>query len=225
MNSNQTYLKLSSFERRNVTVLECDLVGSTRLANSLEPEQLKDLLLLYQKLIRQCIGEMHGYIAQYAGDAVWAYFGVDETEKDDIYRAICSALNIIEKIETLRPFDKKIQVRIGLATGLCVVGELYDETGGLNGQLEKRIAAFGNPPNLAARLQAMAEPGTIVVSDTTQTQTSALFEFEDLKWHQFKGFPKPMKVWRVLARKDEPETQYLDNIPPKSTELLNTPRI
>ena len=188
----QPPLNLSPFVRRYLTVLECDLVGSTTLACRLEPEDFKDLLIAYQHCVRDCIEALGGYVAQYAGDAVWAYFGYPYAHKDDVQRAISASIDTINIIDSFK-YPDPLQIRIGIATGLCVVGELY-ETPDI-----KRVAAFGDSPHLAARLQSITKPGTIAVSDMTRSLAGVLFEFEDLQWHHLKGFPRPLRVWKVIA--------------------------
>ena len=173
-------------ERRRLTVLFCDLVGSTPLSTRLDPEDLREILDIYRASVLAAVTDKHGYVAKYFGDGVLAYFGwpnPDEAHADSAVRAGLAA------IEALRPHQ--LPVRIGIATGLVVVGDLIG-----TGASEEH-PAIGETPNLAARLQALAEPDTIVVSEATRSQLGRMFEVEALGPITLKGFHKSVNAWRV----------------------------
>ncbi len=173
-------------ERRHLTVLFCDLVGSTPLSTRLDPEDLRQLLDTYRASVVAAVTGQRGYVAKFLGDGVLAYFGwpnADEAHADSAVRAGLAA------IEALRPHQ--LPVRIGIATGLVVVGDL------IGAGAAQEHPAIGETPNLAARLQALAEPDTIVVSEATRSQLGRMFEMEELGPVALKGFEKPVKPWRV----------------------------
>ena len=174
----------SAAERRHITVLLCDLVGSTQLSTRLDPEDLRQLLHTYRASVVAAVTGQRGYVAKFLGDGVLAYFGwpnVDETHADSAVRAGLAA------IEALRP--QQLAVRIGIATGLVVVGDL------IGAGASQEHPAIGETPNLAARLQAVAEPDTVVLSEATRAQLGRMFELEELGPFALKGFDKPVKAW------------------------------
>jgi class 3 adenylate cyclase/predicted ATPase len=181
-------------ERRQLTVLFCDLVGSTGLAERLDAEELGDLIRAYAERVSAQVELFEGHIAKYMGDGVLAYFGWPQAHEDDAERAIRAGLAIVEAVRGLRPFpDITPQVRIGIATGLVVVGELIG-----SGEAKER-SVVGETPNLAARLQTLAEPDTIVIGRRTRGLIGNLFELADLGVHDIKGFGRPVRAWRVLG--------------------------
>jgi class 3 adenylate cyclase len=181
-----------SAERRQVTVLFCDLVGSTALAGTIDPELLSVVIRHYQDVCAGAIGRFGGFVAKFMGDGILAYFGFPRAFEDAAERAIRAALAIgveVGRIES--PEGICLQTRIGVATGLVVVGEIV----GIGSAQERTIV--GETPNLAARLQALAEPDTVLVSETTRNLLGGLFELETTGKHELKGFARPVPAWRV----------------------------
>jgi class 3 adenylate cyclase len=180
-------------ERRQVTVMFCDLVGSTALSGAVDPELLGALIRHYQDATAGVIARFDGFLAKFMGDGVLAYFGFPRAHEDAAERAVHAALAIIVDVGRLsRPDGERLQARIGIATGLVVVGEIVG-----SGVAQERTI-IGETPNLAARLQALAEPDTILISDATQHLLGNLFEIELTGTHQLKGFPRSVPAWRVL---------------------------
>jgi class 3 adenylate cyclase/tetratricopeptide (TPR) repeat protein len=180
-------------ERRQVTVLFCDLVGSTELASAIDPELLGELIRRYQDAVAGAIGRFGGFVAKFMGDGVLAYFGFPRAFEDAAERAVRAALAIVTEIGNISGLDgSPLQARLGLATGLVVVGEIV----GTGSAQEHSIA--GETPNLAARLQGLAAPGAILLSETTQRLLGGLFELEALGPFEVKGFARRVPAWRVL---------------------------
>jgi class 3 adenylate cyclase/tetratricopeptide (TPR) repeat protein len=180
-------------ERRQLTVMFCDLVGSTALSERLDPEDLRDVLTLFQDSCRSVLARFDGFIARYMGDGILVYFGYPQAREDDTERAVRAGLAIIETVSGLRPLaDVTLETRVGLATGLVVAGDLIGE-----GASEER-AVLGVTPNLAARLQGLAEPNTLVISDDTHGLVTGRFESKDLGTHALKGISAPAQAWRVV---------------------------
>jgi class 3 adenylate cyclase len=170
-----------SAERRQVTVLFCDLIGSTALACSVDPELLSALIRRYQDLCAGAIGRFGGFVAKFMGDGVLAYFGFPRALEDAAERAVRAALAIGAEVGCIeRPGGTRLQTRMGIATGLVVVGEIV----GTGSAQERTIV--GETPNLAARLQALAEPDTVLVSETTRNLLGGLFELEATGEHDLK---------------------------------------
>ena len=181
-------------ERRQVTVLFCDMVGSTALSGALDPELFGDLLKRYQNAAAGAVGRFGGFVAKFMGDGVLAYFGFPRAFEDFAERAIRAAISILADVGgVLRPDGEPIQARIGVATGLVVVGEVIG-----TGPAQERTIV-GDTPNLAARLQALAAPNTILISEATRNLLGGLFELEPMGNHELKGFARPVPVWRVLG--------------------------
>src|SRR5215471_1252219 len=179
-------------ERRQVTVLFCDLVGSTALAGTVDPEFLSTLIRRYQDACTGAISRFGGFVAKFMGDGVLAYFGFPHAFEDAAERAVRAALAIGAEVGRIkRPDEIGLQTRIGIATGLVVVGEIV----GVGS--EQELTVVGESPNLAARLQALAEPNGILVSETTRNLLGALFELEATGKHELKGFTRPVAAWRV----------------------------
>jgi class 3 adenylate cyclase/tetratricopeptide (TPR) repeat protein len=179
-------------ERRQVTVLFCDLVGSTALSGALDPETLSHLIRRYQDAAAGAIGRFGGFVAKFMGDGVLAYFGFPRAYEDAAERAVHAALAIVDEVSGVtRPDGNRLQTRIGIATGLVVVGEIV----GVGAAQERSIV--GETPNLAARLQALADPEDILISETTQQLLGGMFELEAIGARELKGFARPMPVWRV----------------------------
>jgi class 3 adenylate cyclase/tetratricopeptide (TPR) repeat protein len=181
-------------ERRQLTVMFCDLVGSTALSANMDPEAYRELLASYQDAARGAIGHYDGYIARYMGDGLLVYFGYPLAHEDDSERAVRAGLAIVEAVRAMR-FDDctELQVRIGIATGLVVAGDIVGE-----GASEER-AVLGETPNLAARLQAIAQPNTVVLSDATRRLVEGRFDLEALGSHSVKGMKEPVSAHRAVA--------------------------
>jgi class 3 adenylate cyclase/predicted ATPase len=181
-------------ERRQLTVMFCDLVGSTALSARLDPEDMREIIGAYHRCCAEQITRAGGFVAKYMGDGMLAYFGYPQAHEDDAERAVRAGLALVEAIPTLRPgHDSALQVRIGVATGLVVVGDLIGE-----GAAQEQ-GVVGETPNVAARLQTLAEPGHIAISDGTRRLTGGIFEYHDLGMVQLKGLAVPMRVWRVTG--------------------------
>jgi class 3 adenylate cyclase len=161
-------------ERRQITVMFCDLVGSTALSARLDPEDLRDVIAAYHERVSGSVKRFDGFVAKYMGDGVLAYFGFPQAHEDDAERAVRAALDIVQAVSGIeRPGAGKLDVRIGIATGLVVVGDLIGE-----GSSQEQ-AVVGETPNLAARLQGLAESGTAVVSASTRRLLGNLFALRD----------------------------------------------
>ena len=181
-------------ERRQVTVLFCDLVGSTALSSAVDPELLGPLIRRYQDAVAGEIGRFGGFVAKFMGDGVLAYFGFPQAFEDAAERAVRAALGILAEVGGIAaPDGGTLQARIGIATGLVVVGEIIGEG------LAQERSIVGETPNLGARLQTLAAPGMIVVGEATQRLIGGLFELEALGEHDLKGFSRPLPVWRVCG--------------------------
>jgi class 3 adenylate cyclase len=184
-------------ERRQLTVMFCDLVGSTALAERLDPEELRDLLARYQDTCANVIRRYEGYIARYVGDGLLVYFGYPRAHEDDAQRAVRAGLEIIDAIAALNPNTEEphiqLAVRIGISTGLVVAGNIG------RGERVEQNAIVGETPNLAARLQSLAEPNSVVISASTYNLVEGIFECDALGEQQFKGISKPLRVYRARS--------------------------
>jgi class 3 adenylate cyclase len=179
-------------ERRQLTVMFCDLVGSTPLSTRFDPEDLREIVGAYHRCVADTVGRFGGFVAKYMGDGVPVYFGYPEAHEDDAERAVRAGLAVIDAVGRLAT-QEPLNVRIGVATGLVVVGDLIGA-----GTAQER-GVVGETPNLAARLQALARPGTLVVADGTRRQIGTLFEIEDLGPQPLAGFAEPQRAWRVVG--------------------------
>src|SRR5215469_9265115 len=169
-------------ERRQLTVMFCDLVGSTAVSTQLDPEELREELRAYQNTVSGVVARYDGLVAKYMGDGVLAYFGYPRAHEDDAERAVRAGLEIAAAVTRLETRGtERLSVRIGIATGLVVVGDLVGE-----GSAQEQ-AVVGETPNLAARLQAMAQPGQIVLAGTTRRLIGDLFRLTDLGRQTAKG--------------------------------------
>jgi class 3 adenylate cyclase/predicted ATPase len=179
-------------ERRQLTVLFCDLVGSTVLATRLDPEDMGTIIRAYHRCCAEVVRRWEGHVAKYMGDGVLAYFGWPQAHEDDAERAVRAGLELAAAVGRLQPGDgKPLVARVGIATGLVMVGELIGE-----GAAQEK-AVVGDTPNLAARLQASAEPGAVVVAASTRRLLGGLFELTDLGPKRLKGFAEPLAAFRV----------------------------
>jgi class 3 adenylate cyclase/tetratricopeptide (TPR) repeat protein len=183
-----------SAERRQLTVMFCDLVGSTALSARLDPEDMREIIGAYHRCCAEQINKAGGFVAKYMGDGVLAYFGYPQAHEDDAERAVRAALALTDAVSRLRTeHDAALQVRIGVATGLVVVGDLIGE-----GDAQER-GVVGDTPNLAARLQALAEPGQMVISNNTRRLTGGMFNYRDLGKVPLKGLADPVQAWQVTG--------------------------
>jgi class 3 adenylate cyclase/predicted ATPase len=199
-------------ERRQLTVMFVDLVGSTTLAMRLDPEEMQVLLRAYQDAVAGGITRFGGEVAKYMGDGVLAYFGWPMAHEDAAERAVRAALAVREAVGRISNGDAgPLALRVGIATGLVLVGDLIGE-----GAAREEVVV-GETPNLAARLQGLAEPGTIVVAERTKRLLGGLFEVRDLGGRQLRGFGEPVHAWLVLgpaAAESRFEALHADGLAP-----------
>jgi class 3 adenylate cyclase/tetratricopeptide (TPR) repeat protein len=183
-------------ERRQLTVMFVDLVGSTELSTRLDPEDMRELMRSYQNTVAGEIVRFEGHVAQFLGDGVLAYFGWPRAHEDEAERAVRAALAVTAATVRLKtPNDGRLQTRIGIATGRVVVGDLIGEGSG------QRHAVVGETPNLAARLQGIAEPDTVVIAEATRRLLGDLFNLRELGPQQCKGIAEPTLAYSVLAER------------------------
>jgi class 3 adenylate cyclase/tetratricopeptide (TPR) repeat protein len=181
-------------ERRQLTVMFCDLVGSTALSARLDPEDMQELLRAYQSKVADVVCGFGGYISKFVGDGVLIFFGYPQAHEDDAERAIRAGLSLVNGIGQLSASGHEpLHARIGIATGLVVVGDLIG-----SGEAQERGVA-GETPNLAARLQSLADPGAVIIADGTRRLVGDLFELSELAPAALKGFAEPVRAWRVLG--------------------------
>src|SRR5215470_4812515 len=178
-------------ERRQVTVMFSDLVGSTALAARMDPEDLRELISRYHKCVAETVRRFGGFVAQYLGDGVLVYFGYPEAHEDDAERAVDAGLEVITALGAIKT-PALLQTRVGIATGLVVVGDLT----GLGEGRESGI--IGETPNLAARLQGIAETNSVVIAEATRRLLGNLFELRDLGTRELKGLANPVRAWLAL---------------------------
>jgi class 3 adenylate cyclase/predicted ATPase len=181
-------------ERRQLTVMFCDLVGSTSLSTRFDPEDLRELIGAYHHAVAATVAGFDGFVAKYMGDGVLIYFGYPHANEDDAERAVRAGLGVIDAVARLNVKSVKLQARVGIATGLVVVGDLIGE-----GSAQER-SVVGEIPNLAARLQNWAEPDTVVIAVGTHRLVGDLFEYRDLGAVEVKGIATPVPVWQVLGQ-------------------------
>src|SRR5215510_6880099 len=179
-------------ERRQVTVMFSDLVGSTALSARMDPEDLREVISAYQKAVSEVVRRFDGFVAKYLGDGVLVYFGYPQAHEDDAERAVRAGLELIAAVIALKT-QASLQTRVGIATGVVVVGDLM--TG--SGEAHER-GIVGETPNLAARLQGIAEPNTVVIADATRRLLGNLFELKDLGARDLKGVAEPVRAWVAL---------------------------
>jgi class 3 adenylate cyclase len=180
-----------SAERRQVTVLFSDLVGSTALSARMDPEDLREVISGYQKCVAGTVTRFGGFVAKYMGDGVLVYFGYPQAHEDDAERAVRAGLELVSAVTALKT-HAALQTRVGIATGLVVVGDLIG-----SGAAQEQ-AVVGETPNLAARLQGIAEPNAVVIAESTRKLLGKLFDLQDLGAHDLKGIGGPVKAWAVL---------------------------
>jgi len=177
-------------ERRQVTVMFADLVGSTTLSVRMDPEDLREVISAYQKCVAETVRHLGGFVARYVGDGVLVYFGYPQAHEDDVERALRAGLELITAVAALKSLS--LRTRVGIATGLVVVGDLFG-----SGEAQER-GIVGETPNLAARLQEIAEPNMVVICDSTRRLLGNLFELEDLGPRDLKGLARPARAWAAL---------------------------
>ncbi|WP_170381646.1 ATP-binding protein [Ruegeria atlantica] len=182
-------------ERRQLTVMFIDLVGSTAISQSVDPEDLAEVLRLFKETCAASVVAFDGHIASYYGDGIMVFFGFPHAHEDDPERAVRAGLRIIEEVPNLRTHTK-LNVRIGIATGLVVVGDLRGE------KMFEDGTAMGETPNLAARLQAMADPGTLIVAPSTHQLAGDAFEYVLRGAFKLKGFAKEVEAWQVTGTRE-----------------------
>ena len=187
-------------ERRHVTVLFSDLVGSTALSARMDPEDLREVISAYQKCVAEVVSRFNGFVAKYMGDGVLVYFGYPEAHEDDPERAVRAGLELIGAVSNLKTYTA-LQTRVGIATGLVVVGDLIG-----SGSAEEQ-AVVGKTPNLAARLQGVAAPNMVVIAEGTRKLVGNLFELEELEAKDLKGIAEPTRAW-VALRPSSVESRF-----------------
>ena len=185
-------LRTDGAERRQLTVMFCDLVGSTALSARLDPEDLREVIGAYHRAVGEIVAGFDGFVSRYMGDGVLVYFGYPQAHEDDAERAVRAGLGAIDAVSRLDVKSVRLQARVGIATGLVVVGDLIGE-----GSAQER-SAVGETPNLAARLQTLAEPDAVIIAAGTRRLVGDLFDYRDLGAVEVKGIAGPVPVWQVL---------------------------
>ena len=180
-------------ERRPLSVMFCDLIGSTALSSRLDPEDLREVIRTYQECVATTIQQFDGFIARYVGDGVLTYFGWPEARETDAERAVRAGRAVAAAVSASPVNGEPLQVRIGIATGLVVIGEPIG-----SGDARQQTAV-GETPNLAARLQGLAGPNQVVIDAATRRQIGGLFECQDLGMVELKGLPVAVPAWQVLS--------------------------
>jgi class 3 adenylate cyclase len=178
-------------ERRQVTVMFSDLVGSTAMSGRMDPEDLREVLSAYQNCVGEIVRRFGGFVAKYMGDGVLIYFGYPQAHEDDAERAVRAGLELVAEVVSLKT-PTRLQTRVGIATGLVVVGDLIG-----SGPSQEQ-AIVGETPNLAARLQGVAEPDSVVIADSTRRLIGNLFELDDLGAQDLKGIAEPVRAWAAI---------------------------
>jgi class 3 adenylate cyclase len=178
-------------ERRQVTVLFSDLIGSTALSARIDPEDLREVISAYQRSVAETVSRFGGFVAKYMGDGVLVYFGYPQAHEDDAERAVRAGLELLAAVSDLKT-HAALQTRVGIATGLVVVGDL------IGSGASQEQAIVGETPNLAARLQGVAEPNSVVIAESTRKLVGNLFELDDLGAKDLKGIAGPVRAWAAL---------------------------
>src|SRR6201993_4851138 len=193
-------------ERRQVTVMFSDLVGSTALSARMDPEDLREVISAYQRCVAETVRRFGGFVAKYMGDGVLIYFGYPQAHEDDAERAVRAGLELVRAVGDLKT-HAPLQTRVGIATGLVVVGDL------IGSGASQEQAIVGETPNLAARLQGIAEPNTVILAEGTRKLLGNLFGLDDLGPKELKGIAGPVRAWAAL-RASSVESRF---------EALHTP--
>ena len=189
--STLTVFREDRAERRQVTVMFSDLVGSTALSARMDPEDLREVIAAYQKCVAETVGRFGGFVAKYLGDGVLVYFGYPHAHEDDAERAVRAGLELVAAVSDLKT-RATLQTRVGISTGLVVVGDL------IGSGASQEQAIVGETPNLAARLQSVAEANSVVIAEGTRKLVGNLFELENLGARDLKGIAVPVRVWAAL---------------------------
>jgi class 3 adenylate cyclase/predicted ATPase/DNA polymerase III delta prime subunit len=179
-------------ERRQLTVMFVDLVGSTALSSRLDPEDLREIIGAYHRCVADTVARFGGFVAKYMGDGVLVYFGYPQAQENDAEQAVRAGLALVDAVGQLQQAEQ-LQVRVGIATGQVVVGDLISSDEG------QERGVVGETPNLAARLQALAEPDVVVIAPQTHQLVGGLFEYRDLGAVELKGFPEPIHAYEVVS--------------------------
>jgi class 3 adenylate cyclase len=187
-------------ERRQVTVLFSDLVGSTALSARMDPEDLREVISAYQHCVAETVERFSGFVAKYMGDGVLFYFGYPQANEDDAERAVRAGLELVDAVGDLKT-HASLQTRVGIATGLVVVGDL------IGSGASQEQAIVGETPNLAARLQGVAEPNSVVIAESTRKLVGNLFEFQEMGAQDLKGIAGPVRAW-VALRPSSVESRF-----------------
>ena len=184
-------------ERRHLTILFCDLVGSTEISARVDPEELHEIMAPYKACCAEVIEEWKGFVGRYLGDGVLAYFGYPHASEDAAERAVHAALELVERIPKLSD-DKRnaLRARVGIASGLVVIGDL------VGAGAAHAHDVVGETPNLAARLQTNAEPNSVIISGEARRLVGELFECVAIEAQPLKGFAMPIESWRVVKRSE-----------------------
>ena len=186
-----TFVPRTDAERRQVTVMFSDLVGSTALSARMDPEDMREIISAYQKCVAETVRRFDGFVAKYMGDGVLIYFGYPQAHEDDAERAVRAGLELIAAVAALKS-SVSLQTRVGIATGLVVIGDL------IGSGASQEQAIVGETPNLAARLQGIAGPDMVVIAEDTRKLLGNLFELEDLGAKDLKGIAGPVRAWATL---------------------------
>ncbi|MEE8113714.1 MAG: adenylate/guanylate cyclase domain-containing protein, partial [Nitrososphaerales archaeon] len=196
LTSQVSRIKALESERRQLTVMFCDLVGSTAISEQLDPEDFHKVMSSYQEVCAEVISRFEGHIAKYLGDGILVYFGYPQAHEDDAYRSVRAGLEIVGGVNELHlrntQLNQTLHVRVGIHTGLVMVGEIGA------GYTREPMAIAGDTPNIAARLQGLAEPNTTVISKATHQLIEGLFICKSLGSQTLKGISQPMDVYQVL---------------------------
>jgi class 3 adenylate cyclase/tetratricopeptide (TPR) repeat protein len=191
----------SAAERRRLTVLFCDLVGSTDLSTRLDPEELRNIIARYLDVVSETVLRFGGHVARLLGDGILVYFGWPRAHEEQVERSIAAGLELIERVGSLElEPEMRLSCRVGIATGEVVVGDVANPN-------DPRDTVVGSTPNLAARLQTIAEPGELLIDEATKVEIGASFRLEALAPFHLKGFAEPVSAWRVLEAVAE-ETRF-----------------
>jgi class 3 adenylate cyclase len=211
----------SEAERRQLTVMFIDLVGSTQLSQRFDPEEMRDILRAYQSTVSAEIIRYEGHVAKLMGDGVLAYFGWPRAHEDDAERAVRAGLAAMAATAILTtPGGEPLAARVAIATGLVVVGDLIGE-----GAAQEELVV-GETPNLASRLQNLAEPNSVVAADSTRRLVAGLFDMVDLGHRTLKGFSLPVRAWRIAGETDaEGTSQWPRDRKPDPSLAAREPRL
>ena len=176
-------------ERRQLTIMFCDLVGSSALSARLDPEDFRKVLIAYNKCVTDVVRHHNGNVVRYMGDGVLAYFGYPQAEEESAIQATRAGLALVDAVGALQSeIGVELQIRVGIATGVVVVGDLVGDG------VVREQAAIGQTPNLAARLQKLASPGAVLIDANSQRLTGGHFDYHDLGLRVLKGWPDPVRV-------------------------------